>query len=418
MGMELSDIFVSLRPRGEWKTARTKEDLIAKFAAALSSEVPGVGIGFTQPIEMRFNEMIAGIRSDVALKIFGDDLKVLKEKGEQAARILRQIAGGQDVRVEQVAGLPVLRIQIQRDRIARYGINVADALAAVEAAGAGRVVGTVFEGQRRFPLVVRTVGSSATDLPSFQDLPVAAPNGALIPLAQLASIVVEEGPAQVSREEISRRIVVEANVRGRDLGSFVRDAQARISRELKLPPGYHLKWGGQFENLERATRRLAVVVPLSLSLILVLLYMTFNAVRPALLIFLNVPLAVTGGIVALILRGIPFSISAGVGFIALFGVAVLNGVVLMSYILQLRQEGLPPVDAAIKAAEVRLRPVLMTALVASLGFVPMALSTGVGAEVQRPLATVVIGGLITSTFLTLFVLPTLYHWLERKTAES
>jgi cobalt-zinc-cadmium resistance protein CzcA len=291
-------------------------------------------------------------------------------------------------------------------------------LAAVEAAGAGRVVGTVFEGQRRFPLVVRTVGSSATGLPSFQDLPVAAPNGALIPLAQLASIVVEEGPAQVSREEISRRIVVEANVRGRDLGSFVRDAQARISRELKLPPGYHLKWGGQFENLERATRRLAVVVPLSLSLILVLLYMTFNAVRPALLIFLNVPLAVTGGIVALILRGIPFSISAGVGFIALFGVAVLNGVVLMSYILQLRQEGLPPVDAAIKAAEVRLRPVLMTALVASLGFVPMALSAGAGAEVQRPLATVVIGGLITSTFLTLFVLPTLYHWLERKTVGS
>jgi cobalt-zinc-cadmium resistance protein CzcA len=249
-------------------------------------------------------------------------------------------------------------------------------------------------------------------------LPVAAPNGALIPLAQLASIVVEEGPAQVSREDISRRIVVEANVRGRDLGSFVRDAQQRIARDLALPPGYHLKWGGQFENLERASRRLAIVVPLSLFLILVLLYMTFNAVRPALLIFLNVPLAVTGGVVALAVRGMPFSISAGVGFIALFGVAVLNGVVLMSYILQLRQEGLPPADAAIKAAEVRLRPVLMTALVASLGFVPMALSIGVGAEVQRPLATVVIGGLITSTLLTLFVLPTLYHWLERKTAES
>ncbi|MBF8262290.1 MAG: putative cation efflux system protein (CzcA/CusA-like), partial [candidate division NC10 bacterium] len=233
MGMELSDIFVSLRPHSQWKTARTKDDLIAKFAAALSSEVPGAGIGFTQPIEMRFNEMIAGVRSDVALKIFGDDLMVLKEKGEQAARILRQIRGGQDVRVEQVSGLPVLRIQIQRDRIARYGINVADALAAVEAAGAGRVVGTVFEGQRRFPLVVRTVGSGPTDLPSFRDLPVAAPNGALIPLAQLASIVVEEGPAQVSREDISRRIVVEANVRGRDLGSFVHDAQQRIARDLK-----------------------------------------------------------------------------------------------------------------------------------------------------------------------------------------
>jgi cobalt-zinc-cadmium resistance protein CzcA len=248
-------------------------------------------------------------------------------------------------------------------------------------------------------------------------LPVAAPNGALIPLAQLASIVVEEGPAQVSREDISRRIVVEANVRGRDLGSFVHDAQQRIARDLKLPPGYHLKWGGQFENLERAGRRLAIVVPLSLFLILVLLYMTFNAVRPALLIFLNVPLAVTGGVAALAVRGMPFSISAGVGFIALFGVAVLNGVVLMSYILQLRQEGLPPADAAIKAAEVRLRPVLMTALVASLGFVPMALSTGVGAEVQRPLATVVIGGLITTTLLTLFVLPTLYRWFEREAAK-
>ncbi len=418
MGMELSDIFVGLRPRSEWKTARTKEELIATFAAALESDVPGVGLGFTEPIEMRFNELIAGVRSDVALKIFGDDLTVLKAKGEQAAQILRQIRGGQDVRVEQVAGLPVLRIQVQRDRIARYGINVADVLAAVEAAGAGRVVGTVFEGQRRFPLVVRAIGSGPTDLPSFQDLPVAAPNGALIPLAQLALVRVEEGPAQVSREDISRRIVVEANVRGRDLRSFVEDAQARIARDLKLPPGYHLKWGGQFENLERATRRLAIVVPLSLFLIFVLLYMTFNAVRPAVLIFLNVPLAITGGLVALTLRGMPFSISAGVGFIALFGVAVLNGVVLVSYVLQLRQEGLPPVEAAIKAAEVRLRPVLMTALVASLGFVPMALSTGVGAEVQRPLATVVIGGLITSTLLTLLVLPTLYRWFDREAVKS
>ncbi len=418
MGMELSDIFVGLRPPDQWKSARTKEELIDKFAAALSSEVPGVGIGFTEPIEMRFNELIAGVRSDVAVKIFGDDLKVLKEKGEHAARILRQVPGGHDVRLEQIAGLPVLRIQVQRDRIARYGINAADVLAAVEAAGAGRVVGTVFEGQRRFPLVVRTVGSGATDLPSFRDLPVAAPNGALIPLAQLASVDVEEGPAQVSRENISRRIVVEANVRGRDLRSFVEDAQARIARDLKLPPGYHLKWGGQFENLERATRRLAVVVPLSLLLIFVLLYTAFNIVRPAVLIFLNVPLAITGGLVALTLRGMPFSISAGVGFIALFGVAVLNGVVLVSYILQLRQEGLPPVEAAIKAAEVRLRPVLMTALVASLGFVPMALSTGVGAEVQRPLATVVIGGLITSTLLTLLVLPTLYRWFDREAVKS
>lgn len=418
MGMDMSDIFIALRPQSEWKTAKTKNQLIEKFAAALSAEVPGVGMSFTQPIEMRFNELIAGIKSDIGLKIFGDDLKILKEKGDQAAHILRQIGGGQDIRVEQVIGLPVLRIQVDRRRIARYGINVADVLAAVEAAGAGRVVGTVFEGQRRFPLVVRAVGSGRTDLPSFQDLPVAAPNGALIPLAQLASVSIEEGPAQVSREDISRRIVVEANVRGRDLGSFVREAQTRIAQELRLPPGYHIKWGGQFENLARATSRLAIVVPLSLCLIFVLLYTTFKAVRPALLIFLNVPLAVTGGVLALALRGLPFSISAGVGFIALFGVAVLNGVVLMSYILHLREEGLSARDAAFKAAEIRLRPVLMTALVAGFGFIPMALSHGVGAEVQRPLATVVIGGLVTSTLLTLFVLPSLYRWFERDATDS
>jgi cobalt-zinc-cadmium resistance protein CzcA len=416
-GMEASDILISLRPQAEWQTAHTKQQLIARFAAALSSEIPGIGMSFTQPIELRFNELIAGVKSDVALKIFGDDLMVLKQKGEQAAHILRQIPGGEDIRVEQVIGLPVLRIQVDRQRIARYGINATDVLAAVEAAGAGRVVGTVFEGQRRFPLVVRAVGSGRTDLPSFQDLPVAAPNGALIPLAQLASISVEEGPAQVSRETISRRIVVEANVRGRDLGSFVREAQDRIAKELTLPPGYHVKWGGQFENLERATSRLAIVVPLSLCLIFVLLYTTFNAVRPALLIFLNVPLAVTGGVLALVIRGLSFSISAGVGFIALFGVAVLNGVVLMSYILHLREEGFSARDAALKAAEIRLRPVLMTALVAGLGFVPMALSHGVGAEVQRPLATVVIGGLVTSTLLTLFVLPSLYRWFEREATD-
>ena len=418
MGMEASDVFVALRPSGEWKAGMTKERLIDQLAAALSSEVPGVGMSFTQPIEMRFNELIAGVRSDIGLKIFGDDLKILKEKGDQAAHILRQIRGGQDVRVEQVAGLPVLRIQVDRRRIARYGINAADVLAAVEAAGAGRVVGTVFEGQRRFPLVVRAIGSSRTDLPSFQDLPVAAPNGALIPLAQLATVSVEEGPAQVSREDISRRIVVEANVRGRDLSSFVREAQDRIAKELTLPPGYHVKWGGQFENLARATSRLAIVVPVSLCLIFVLLYTTFDAVRPALLIFLNVPLAVTGGVLALAIRGLPFSISAGVGFIALFGVAVLNGVVLMSYILHLREEGFSAHDAALKAAEIRLRPVLMTAMVAGLGFIPMALSHGVGAEVQRPLATVVIGGLVTSTLLTLFVLPSLYRWFEREVADS
>ena len=418
MGMDLSDIIISLRPRNEWKSVRTKEELVGKMVAALSREVPGVGMSFTQPIELRFNELIAGVKSDVGLKIFGDDLAVLKQLGEQAAKILQPITGGQDLRVEQVAGLPVLRIAVDRQRIARYGINAADVLAAVEAAGAGRIIGVVFEGQRRFPLVVRAVGTGPTDLPSFGDLPVAAPSGALIPLAQLAFVSIEEGPVQVSREAISRRLLVEMNVRGRDLGSFVQEAQTRITKELPLPSGYHIKWGGQFENLDRATRRLALVVPLSLFLIFVLLYTTFNAVRPALLIFLNIPLAVTGGVLALAVRGLPFSISAGVGFIALFGVAVLNGVVLMSYILHLREEGLSASDAAFKAAEIRLRPVLTTALVAGLGFIPMALSHGVGAEVQRPLATVVIGGLITSTLLTLFVLPSLYRWFERDAADT
>jgi len=414
MGMELSDIFVRLKPRDEWTTARTKEALIERMAAALAEQVPGVGIGFTQPIEMRFNELISGVRSDIGLKIFGDDMAVLKERGDAAARVLAAVPGARDVKVEQVAGLPVVRVKINRDRIARYGINAADVLAAIEAAGAGRSVGKVFEGQRRFDLVVRVESAVADGVAAYANLPVAAPNGSLIPLGQLAEIVVEEGPAQVSRERISRRLVVECNVRGRDLGSFVAEAQRRLAADVPLPAGYYYEWGGQFENLRAARARLAIAVPATLLLIFVILFMTFNAATPALLIFLNVPMAATGGIFALALRGMPFSISAGVGFIALFGVAVLNGVVLMSYVLQMRREGLGDQQAARRAAEIRLRPVLMTALVASLGFVPMALSTSPGAEVQRPLATVVIGGLVTSTALTLLVLPTLYVWIERR----
>jgi heavy metal efflux system protein len=280
-------------------------------------------------------------------------------------------------------------------------------------------VGTVFEGQRRFDLVVQLKREGLDGFAAFDNLPIATPDGRLIPLKQLAHLTLEEGPAQVSREDIQRRIVVEANVRGRDLGSFVAEAQHRINREVELPSGYYVRWGGQFENLQRASARLTIVVPMALFLIFVLLYTTFGSVGPALLIYLNVPMATTGGIVALFLRGLPFSIAAGVGFIALFGVAVLNGVVLLSYILQMRQEGMDAKEAAVHGAETRLRPVLMTALVASLGFVPMALSTSAGAEVQRPLATVVIGGLITSTLLTLLVLPTLYAWIEgRKEAKE
>jgi cobalt-zinc-cadmium resistance protein CzcA len=414
MGMELSDIFVGLTPRAQWTSARTKEQLVEKMVAELTRTVPGVGFSFTQPIEMRFNELIAGVKSDVAVKLFGDDLDILRDKGEAIGRVLRRIPGAADVRVEQVEGLPVLRVRVDRRQIARYGINTADVLAAVETAGAGKTVGTVFEGQRRFGLAVRLAGTVQNDFSTFENLPIAAPDGQMIPLKQLAQVTVEEGPVQVSREDIHRRIVVEANVRGRDIGSFVDEARQHLAKEVPLPAGYYMTWGGQFENLERASRRLLLVVPLALFLIFVLLYTTFGAAQPALLIYLNVPLAATGGIIALALRGMPFSISAGVGFIALFGVAVLNGLVLMSAIRHLREEGFSAYDAAVQSAETRLRPVLMTALVASLGFVPMALSTSPGAEVQRPLATVVIGGMITSTLLTLLVLPTLYRWFAKE----
>jgi cobalt-zinc-cadmium resistance protein CzcA len=419
MGMELSDIFVNLKPKEEWQTAENKEELVEKMSERLAKEVPGVGFSFTQPIEMRFNEMIAGVRADVALKIFGDDLDKLKDLGDQATRIIAKVNGATEFRAEAISGLPLLSVKVDRQRAARYGINAEDVLAAVEAGGAGRVVGTVFEGQRRFSLGVRLNQNGGLDPEQFGTIPVAAQSGMLIPLGQVANVSVQEGPSQVSREDIQRRIVVQGNVRGRDMGSFIADVQREIRDKLKLPTGYHITWGGQFENLDRASRRLMLVVPLALFLIFVLLYTTFNDIRPALLIYLNIPLAATGGIVALFLRGLPFSISAAVGFIALFGVAVLNGVVLMSYILQMREEGMTAGEAAVHGAEIRLRPVLMTALVASLGFVPMALSTSSGAEVQRPLATVVIGGLITSTLLTLVVLPSLYAWVEgrRETRE-
>jgi cobalt-zinc-cadmium resistance protein CzcA len=321
------------------------------------------------------------------------------------------------VKLEQTAGLPVIRVRVDRDRCARYGISVGDVLDTVEAARAGRIVGTVFEGQRRFSLAVRLDDEAARTLDALGNVPVASPSGASVPLGQLAEITIDSGPAQISREAVRRRIVVETNVRGRDVASFVAEARARLAREVKLPAGYSIRWGGQFENLEAASRRLAIVVPLALGLIFAMLHFTFGSVKPAALIYLNVPFAATGGVVALAMRGLPFSISAGVGFIALFGVAVLNGVVLMTQIRDLEEKtDLGVLDVLRRACSLRMRPVLMTALVASLGFVPMALSTSSGAEVQRPLATVVIGGLVTSTLLTLFVLPTLYSFFRRPAA--
>jgi cobalt-zinc-cadmium resistance protein CzcA len=416
MGVEISDIYVILKEHGEWSTASTREKLIAEFNEALEKEVPGNVFSYSQPIELRVQELIAGVRSDLAITLYGDDLDELRRVGASITSIVSGVPGAADVKLEQTGGLPFLRVRIRRDEIARYGINASQVLDVVQTVG-GRQVGEVLEGQRRFALQARFTGASRDNVDRIRNLKVLDPQGRMIPLSQLADIAVEEGPAQISRENIHRKINVEANVRGRDLGGFVADVQRAIGAQAKLPPGYYVEYGGQFENLQRASQRLVFVVPLALLLIFVLLYTAFNAARPAVLIYFNIPIAATGGVVALFLRGMPFSISAAVGFIALFGVAVLNGVVMVSYFKELRERGIGVDEAVRTGAELRLRPVLMTALVAGLGFVPMALSTSAGAEVQRPLATVVIGGLITSTALTLLVLPTLYRWFERERPE-
>jgi cobalt-zinc-cadmium resistance protein CzcA len=412
IGFDRTDTFVNLKPRRLWRRGMTRERLVSEMSAALDKEVPGNTFSFSQPIEDRFEELIAGVTSEVGVKVFGDDLGILAQKGQEVAAILAQVRGAADVRVEQTAGLPMIQVKVDRDRLARYGVSVADALAVVEAAESGRIVGSVFEGRRRFSVAVRLGEGVAADPGALASVPVGTPDGRLVPLGQLADVTLLAGPSQISREQIERRVVVEANVRGRDLAGFVGDARRAVAAKLQLPPGYYLKWGGQFESLSAASRRLLVAVPLALLFIFALLYGAFGSHRPALLIFLNVPMAATGGIAALLVRGMPFSISAGVGFIALFGVAVLNGVVLVSFIHRLAGEGLTASEAAQRAAETRLRPILMTALVASLGFLPMAIATGAGAEVQKPLATVVIGGLVTSTLLTLLVLPTAYRWFE------
>ena len=408
MGVETSDVYVMLKDRSEWTTAQTQEGLVAAMDEKLQAEVPGNVFSYSQPIELRVQELIAGVRSDLAVTLFGEDLDELARVGAEINRIVSQIPGAVDTKLEQTGGLPNLRVRIKRDEIARYGINASQVLDVVHTMG-GRQVGEVLEGQRRFALQARFIGDARKGVEEIGNLKVADPSGRLIPLSQLTDLIVEDGPAQISRENIHRRIAIETNVRGRDLGSFVADVQEAIATQVTLPPGYYVEYGGQFENLERASQRLVFVVPLALFLIFALLYTTFNAVTPALLIYFNIPIAATGGIVALFLRGMPFSISAAVGFIALFGIAVLNGVVMVSYFIELRQQGLSLDEAVRRGADLRLRPVLMTALVAGLGFIPMALSTGAGAEVQQPLATVVIGGLITSTTLTLLVLPSLYR---------
>ena len=416
MGVETSDIYVILKDHSEWTTARTREGLIDKFNEALEEQVPGNVFSYSQPIELRVQELIAGVRSDVAITVFGEDLDQLRRVGTEIVGVVNQIPGAADVKLEQTAGLPYLRMRIRRDEIARYGINASQVLDAVRTMG-GRPVGEVLEGQRRFLMQVRFTGDHRSNVEAIGNIKVADSRGRMIPLSQLADIILEDGPAQISRENIHRKISIEANVRGRDLGSFIAAVQQAVGQRVRMPEGYYVEYGGQFENLQRASQRLTLVVPLALFLIFVLLYTTFNAIKPAILIYFNIPIAATGGLVALFLRGMPFSISAGVGFIALFGVAVLNGVVMVSYFRELREQGLSVDDTVRQGAELRLRPVLMTALVAGLGFIPMALSTSAGAEVQQPLATVVIGGLITSTTLTLLVLPALYRWFERERPE-
>jgi heavy metal efflux system protein len=413
MSVDFSDLYIELKPPAEWKTAHTKEGLVEKLSEALEQKAPNAAFSFSQPIELRVSELISGVRSDIAIKLFGDDLDTLKKTADRIGAVVSRVPGAEDVKVEATSGLPQLQIKPDREAIARYGINVEDVNSLVESIVAGKGAGLVYEGEKRFSLVVRLAGESSRDVDTIKNLLVSAPNGSRIPLAQLADIKLVEGPAQISREDTRRRIGVELNVRGRDIGSFVKDAQAAIDQRVKLPPGYYLTWGGTFENLQRASARLLIVVPLALFLIFVLLFTTFRSVRQALLIYTGIPFAVVGGVLALALRGMPFSISAGVGFIALFGVAVLNGVVMVSYINHLREEGRSIADAVRDGAEIRLRPVLMTALVASLGFIPMAIATSAGAEVQRPLATVVIGGLVTSTLLTLLILPMLYGWFVR-----
>lgn len=413
MSIDFADLFVGLKPPDKWTTTRDKTELVEKMSHELEEKVPNAQVSFSQPIELRVAELISGVRSDVAIKLYGDDLEILSKKANEIVSVVQTVSGAEDVKAEATSGLPQLQIKPDRAAIARYGLNITDVNDLVETIVAGKEAGQVFEGETRFDLVVRLQEDAGKSVETVKNLLLTAPNGSRVPLSEIAEIELVEGAAQISREDTRRRISVEANIRGRDIASFVAEAQEKIESQVDLPPGYYLKWGGTFENLQRATDRLLIVVPIALFLIFVLLYTTFNSIKQALLIYSGIPFAVVGGVFALLLRGMPFSISAGVGFIALFGVAVLNGVVMVSYINYLRQEGKTVLEAIKEGAETRLRPVLMTALVASLGFIPMALATSAGAEVQRPLATVVIGGLITSTVLTLLILPTLYGWLEK-----
>jgi cobalt-zinc-cadmium resistance protein CzcA len=423
MPPNISDGYVMLKPQDQWpEPRRTREELIAAVQEEVE-KLPGQNYEFSQPIQLRFNELISGVRADMAVKVFGDDMAQLDATADRIADVLRGLSGAAEVNIEQTTGLPMLTVAIDRDKAARYGLNIADVQDTIATATGGREAGTLFEGDRRFDILVRLPEALRADLDAIGRLPIALPRNAqadrpsFIPLSEVASLQLAPGPNQVSREDGKRRVVVSANVRGRDLGSFVAEAQQAVQQQV-IPPGYWITWGGQFENLQSASNRLRIVVPLALALVFTLLFAMFGNLKDGLLVFTGIPFALTGGIVALWLRDIPLSISAAVGFIALSGVAVLNGLVMLSFIRSLREGGLGVDQALREGALTRLRPVLMTALVASLGFVPMAIATGTGAEVQRPLATVVIGGILSSTALTLLVLPVLYRITYRREADE
>jgi cobalt-zinc-cadmium resistance protein CzcA len=424
MPPNISDSYVMLKPKDQWPDPnKSRETLMAELQAAAAT-LPGSNYELSQPIQLRFNELISGVRSDVAVKVFGDDMDVLNATAAKIAAAMQKVNGASEVKVEQTTGLPVLTINIDRDKAARYGLNVGDVQDTIAVAVGGRQAGTLYEGDRRFDMVVRLSDAMRKDIDGLSALliPVPALSGAanqigFIALKDVASLDLVLGPNQVSRENGKRLVIVSANVRGRDIGSFVSEAGAVIERDVQVPAGYWTSWGGQFEQLQSAAKRLQIVVPVALLLVFGLLFMMFNNLKDGLLVFTGIPFALTGGVMALWLRDIPLSISAGVGFIALSGVAVLNGLVMIAFIRNLREEGRSLADAINEGALTRLRPVLMTALVASLGFIPMALATGTGAEVQRPLATVVIGGILSSTILTLLILPALYQLAHHRDEE-
>ncbi|RLS34756.1 MAG: efflux RND transporter permease subunit [Planctomycetota bacterium] len=409
MGVQQTDVWVMLKPRRTWPQEISRDELVERMSEALSAAAPGANFGFSQPIEMRVDELVAGVKSDVAVLLYGDDLDTLGELGKQIERVLRGIPGAVDVRADWQANVPTTLIDVRPDQLARHGIDGVEVMRTVSAMG-GIPAGVIFEGRPRYPLVVKFPREWREDPELVPQIPVGAVGGRPVPLGELADVRSEESPPSVEHENSRRRTFVSVNVRGRDVAGFVADAQAAVGREVPLPSGYSLAWGGDFKNLVSAGQRLALITPMVLGLIAMLLYTSFKSFRLAALIFCAVPVAASGGIVALSLRGMPFSIAAGVGFVALFGVAVLNGLVWVSGAEHARQSGMSPREAALSTAEVRIRPVLMTAMVASLGFLPMAIASSAGAEIQRPLATVVIGGIITSTLLTAFVVPAVYPW--------